>query len=1138
MSLQFIFGNSGSGKSGYLYQNVLKQAEQEPWRNFLVLVPEQFTMQTQRELVRLQKQHAIMNVDVLSFERLAYRVFDELGIQNLIVLEETGKNLVLRKVAEEKKDKLNVLGGAIHKMGYIGEVKSLISELTQYNISPNQLEEFLLKNEISETLRLKLEDILVLYRGFQEYLEGTYITSEEILSLLCDVAVKSKIIADSVIVFDEYTGFTPIQNQLFGELLVCAKKIIVTVTIDSREDFYHSRGIHELFAMSKKTITTLQKIAYDKKIPMEESIVLSEGQHYRYKESEGLFFMEQNLFRSKKSLEKCKGEEISLLCMKNPKAEILYVAKEIARLVREEGFAYKDIAVVTGDVTQYANYIPEAFAPFQIPYFIDQTKNILFHPLTEFIRAVLEVVETDFAYESVFRFLRSGLSGIEEAQIDRLENYVIAKGIRGRKKWNTCWSAVTRSGKEDFEELNEIRIKIVSIFEPLFDAFHTKKTNTKEQTMALYQMLVKLQIEQQLKQKELFYQKNGEQAKAKEYAQIYKIVIDLLDKVVALLGEETLSIREYSDILDAGFEAAKVGIIPPENDKIMLGDIERTRLNHIKVLFFVGVNDGIVPKSEKAGGIISQFEREKMMENHLELAPGAREKVFIQKFYLYLNMTKPSHRLYVSFSKISAEGKALRCSYLIRVLQKMFDGKKIQEIEEEQMQDECLSPESSMPFFLDGLQKIKQEKKGDWKRERWNALANWYLLHPEYSGKIETLLEAAYLNHTEEPIGKAVVQALYGTVLENSVTRLETFAECAFRHYLIYGLRLQEREEQNFASMDMGNIYHMALEYYAKELEKSGNNWFNVPKELQEQLVEESMRAAVEASNTAGTFETAGNRYLLNRMKETFRRTIWALTEQVQKGRFVPSEFEISFQQVEHLDAVHFSLSEEEKMRLRGRIDRVDVRETDEKVYIKIIDYKSGNTTFSLLNLYHGLQLQLVVYLNVAMAYMEKKHRGKEIEPAGLFYYHIENPMIDGTGLEDEENIKRELLSELKLNGLVNENPEIYREMDIDFTDTSDVIPVALKSDGTLKATSKTASTQEFQVMSEYANSIIKKIGRQILDGDVSIRPYLLDNRTGCDNCPYHTVCCFDAKLPEYVYRRLEKIEKDSIILEKMKGNE
>lgn len=1166
MSLQFIFGNSGSGKSNYLYEWVLKQAAENPKQNYLVLVPEQFTMQTQRELVRLQKAHAIMNVDVLSFARLAYRVFDELGKQDLVVLEETGKNLVLRKIAEEKKASLKVLGGNMNKMGYIGEVKSLISELAQYNIEPQDLEAFLQNDKINETLRLKLQDILVMYQGFREYLEGRFVTSEEVLSLLCDVAGESAILKNSVVVFDEFTGFTPIQNKLIKRLMTLSEQLVFSITMDIREDFYHCRGQQELFAMSKKTVELLLKMAEETSIPVSDPVILEGAEEKRYRNAKELFFMEQNLFRPAFKKWDKKAEALRLAALRNPREELFFAAKEIVRLVREEGFCYKDIAVVTGDVNLYASYVPEIFEQYEIPFFIDQTKNILFHPLTEFIRAALEVAEYDFSYESVFRFLRCGLCGIEDAKIDRLENYVLAKGIRGIHKWRKDWTFVNRDGSiDDMTEMNEVRKAVLNALEPLCMAFKEEGHNVKSQTYALCKMLESLEVERRLKVKEEAYQAAGEQAKAKEYSQIYRIVMDLFDKVAALLGEEQIPLKEYSDILDAGFQAAKVGVIPPGNDKVTIGDIERTRLNHVRVLFFLGVNDGVVPKAGNAGGIISQFEREKMAECKLELAPGTREKVFIQKFYLYLNMTKPSDYLYVTFSKVNSEGKALRRSYLIGTLLKMFPQNEIMEFEEEMAEAGVLTPKSSMNFFLTGLLAYKEEgKEADAQRDEkditeqseaqkndaeqqpkvsrkesqralWDALAKWYLSHTAYKDEVTKLMDAAYSYHTDEPISHAVTRALYGAVLENSVTRLEQFATCAFAHYLHYGLNLKERELLEFASVDMGNIYHDALEEFAKRIENSEYTWFDIPKEVQEQFIDESMEAAVLACKNTGAFENVRNRYLLERMKNTIRRTVWALATQVQKGRFVPSEFEVSFSRADKLDAIRFTLSDEEKMQLLGRIDRVDTYETDDKVYVKIIDYKSGNTSFSLLNLYHGLQLQLVVYLNAAMELTAKKHPGKAVEPAGIFYYHIKNPMVDGVGTESEAEIRQAVLEQLKLNGLVNAEPEVYRAMDAEFAGNSVVIPVGLKTDGSLKATSKVASTFDFKVMSNYVNQKILETGKRIYAGDIAVKPYQLSGRTGCDYCPYHTVCGFDARMPGFSYEKLQEFDSSDAIMEKLK---
>ena len=296
------------------------------------------------------------------------------------------------------------------------------------------------------------------------------------------------------------------------------------------------------------------------------------------------------------------------------------------------------------------------------------------------------------------------------------------------------------------------------------------------------------------------------------------------------------------------------------------------------------------------------------------------------------------------------------------------------------------------------------------------------------------------------------------------------------------------------------------------------------------------MEYAVGRSRAADSFEDPRNRYLLERMKLTLHRTVWALLLQVQKGKFVPEQFEVSFSGANHLDAVRFTLSEEEKMQLQGRIDRIDLLETDDSIYVKIIDYKSGNTSFSLVNLYHGLQLQLVLYLNTALELVGKQHPGKKAVPAGIFYYHVNDPMVEEDGTESEEEIRREVLEQLKLNGLVNEDPEIYRAMDTDFTGTSSVIPVALKTDGSLKATSKTASSFDFQVMSDYVNHIIAKTGRQIFDGDVSVKPYLLDGRSGCDYCPFHVVCGFDPRMPGCDYRRLDKFDNAEAVLERMKA--
>ena len=434
MSLQFITGNSGNGKTKYLFNRIVKEAKANPRDNYLVIVPEQFTMQTQRQLVDLSENKAIMNIDVLSFKRLAYRVFDELGITNLTVLEETGKNLVLRKLAAQEADKLGVIGRNLNRIGYISEVKSLLSELVQYNISPEELGRYIASGRLSDTLSDKLKDVLVLYEAFEKFMQDKYITAEEILNVLSNVAEESAILRNSVIAFDEFTGFTPIQNQLIKKLFVISKKIYVTLTIDCREDIFKSRGMQELFDMPKRTVKSLTEMAAFYGIEVEEPIILDKN--YRLAENEELSFMEQQLFRKRRCSFKKVPKHIHIDCLRDPKQELTKIARRINELVRNENLRYRDIAIVTGDVNIYAGYVREIFDKYNIPYFIDATQEILFHPFIEFIRSIPDIAAQNFSADAVFRFLRCGFTELSASEIDVLENYVLACGVRGKSAWD------------------------------------------------------------------------------------------------------------------------------------------------------------------------------------------------------------------------------------------------------------------------------------------------------------------------------------------------------------------------------------------------------------------------------------------------------------------------------------------------------------------------------------------------------------------------------------------------------------------------------------------------------------------------------------------------------------------------------
>ena len=1135
MSLRFYFGPSGSGKSHRIYEEIMQRAAQEPGRNFLIIVPDQFTMQTQKDLVMRSDRGGILNIDVLSFGRLSHRILEEVGTKEMPVLDDTGKSLVLQKIAADLKEQLPAMGSLLHKQGYIHEVKSAISEFMQYGISTQDMDKLIASAEKRGALAMKLRDLKTLYRGFQDYIRDHFITTEETLDVLRRSLVKSKILPDSVVVFDGFTGFTPIQNRLIQELMRVCEETIVTVTIGEEEDPYQMDGEQKLFHLSKKTVADLVKLAAEAEVTRGEDVFVKGGPN-RFTEAPALCYLEQNLFRYQYEPYTEKQHEIHMFEALSPREEVHQTALYIRKLIREEGLTYRDIAVVIGDLEGYASYVETEFGQLEIPCFLDRTRGIVLNPMIEYIKSVLQLYIRDFSYDTVFHFLRSGMADISREEIDELENYVIRTGARGYRTYSRLFTRKTEemqqgSGQEDteraeeaLERLNRIRQQFADTVEILHMAPRAKAG---EYVDHLYDFLEQNQVQQKLLNYQQQFEQEGDLAKAREYAQIYRLVMDLLDQIYELLGEEEISLQEFADILEAGFGEITVGTIPQNVDRIVVGDMERTRLKQVKVLFFLGVNDGNIPKNASKGGIISDMDREFLIESGTEMAPSPRQQMYIQRLYLYLNMTKPSERLYLSYAKVNSDGKGIRPSYLIDTVRKLFpqlaveypqNRSRIEQIEGRQEGARYLAEE--LREYADGT--LREEERQD-----------FYLMYRAYEADPEgrdRLTAAAFRRYKESGLSRIVARALYGRQLENSVSRLETYAACACRHFLQYGLSLQEREEFGFEVSDMGNVYHAVLENFAGKLAESGRTWWDFDENFATQAIKEAVEGYAATYGETVLYSSARNEYAITRMSRILTRTVLTLQQHLKQGSFQPDDYELSFRFAEDLDSIHVDLSEEEKMHLQGRIDRIDVSEDAEHVYVKVIDYKSGNKKFDLAALYYGLQLQLVVYMNAAMELESRKHPDKEIIPAALLYYHIDDPTIETPVELTQEQINEEILTRLRMNGVVNSDPAVVERLDRFLQDKSKVIPVEKKKDGSFSARSGILSREELQVVSAYVDTKIRQIGREILDGKIAANPYEKGNEEACTYCAYKKVCGFDGSIPGYEKRQLEDLDKQTLM--------
>lgn len=1134
MSLRFCFGPSGSGKSHRIYEEIMQRAAEEPGRNFLIIVPDQFTMQTQKDLVMRSDRDGILNIDVLSFGRLSHRILEEVGTKEMPVLDDTGKSLVLQKVAADLKEQLPAMGSLLHKQGYIHEVKSAISEFMQYGISTQDMDKLITSAQKRGALAMKLKDLKTLYRGFQDYIRDHFITTEETLDVLRRSLSKSKILKGSVVVFDGFTGFTPIQNRLIQELMRVCAETIVTVTIGVGEDPYKMDGEQKLFHLSKKTVADLEKLAAEAEVERGEDLFVKGGPN-RFAKAPALHYLEQNLFRYQYEPYAGEQQEIHMFEALSPREEVHQTALYIRHLIREQGMTYRDIAVVIGDLEGYASYVETEFGQLEIPCFLDRTRGIVLNPMIEYIKSALQLYIKDFSYDTVFHFLRSGMADISREEIDELENYVIRTGARGYRTYSRLFTRRTEElqgnaeGSEQAEEktmerLNRIRQQFMDAVEILHMGSQEKAG---DYVSHLYDFLEQNQVQQKLLNYQQQFEKEGDLSRAREYAQIYRLVMDLLDQVYELLGEEEISRQEFADILEAGFGEITVGTIPQNVDRIVVGDMERTRLKQVKVLFFLGVNDGNIPKNASKGGIISDMDREFLIESGTEMAPSPRQQMYIQRLYLYLNMTKPSEQLYLSYAKVNSEGKGIRPSYLIDTVRKLFPAMSVEYPQNRSRLEQIEGRQEGARYLAEELREYVEGTLPEEERQ------DFYLMYRAYEADAagrDLLTRAAFRRYRESGLSRIVARALYGQQLENSVSRLETYAACACRHFLQYGLSLQEREEFGFEASDMGTVYHAVLENFAGKLAESNLTWWDFTEDFAAKAVKESVEAYAATYGETVLYSSARNEYAITRMSRILTRTVLTLQKHLKQGSFQPDDYELSFRFAEDLDSIHVDLSEDEKMHLQGRIDRIDVSEDAEHVYVKVIDYKSGNRKFDLAALYYGLQLQLVVYMNAAMEMESRKHPDKEIVPAALLYYHIDDPIIETPVELTDEQINEQILAKLRMNGVVNSDPEVVERLDRYMQDKSVVIPVEKKKDGSFSARSGVLSREEMQLISSYVDAKIRSIGREILDGKIAANPYEKGNEEACTYCAYKKVCGFDGSIPGYEKRQLEDLDKQALM--------
>ncbi len=1125
MALQFWFGASGSGKSIGTGKAMIEEAMKHPENNYFMIVPDQFTMQTQKQMVKMHPDGGILNIDVLSFGRLSYRIFEEVGKDDRLVLDDTGKCLLLRKVAEKERARIPVLAAGLKNPGYIQEIKSVLSEFMQYGLKPSDVKEMASFAKEKRPLSLKLEDLSIIYDAFLKECEAHFITKEETMDLLTMRLPLSDIVKRSTFVFDGFTGFTPIQNKVIAQLLVCAKDVIVTLEMDHRYSPYRLEGEDFLFHLTRQTVYSLQKLAQECNVSMKEDVILSEVPVKRFENNPELAHLERNLFREECSVYQEACNSLKIVKAANIRQECALMCASMFELIREKGYRYRDIAVVTGDMGKYEQALRREFTKYQVPYFMDTTKSLLSNPFVAYLRNAIAVLKQGFRYQDVFRFLRTGMTDMEQDDIDRLENYVRARGIKGYEMWNRDFIHTHKESagnQQELASLNELRTQVLSFFDDLYSEAKPEGLPVITWCKLFYDFCVAGDLQKRLEQYADYFEEQEDLSAAVEYRQIYRLIMELFNQIAELLGEDILSLQEFSDILDAGFAEIRVRSIPQGVDLLVVGDIERTRLKSIKALFFLGVNDGNIPQSGGTGGLISDLEREFLVGFGRELAPTPQAQMFIEHLYLYMNLTKPSDILYLSYAAMEDDGSTLRPAYLIAEIKKLFPA-----LEEKIYTDgrPVLALQDAKERVAMLLCEYATGNMSGEKQKEFFALYGDLSAREECREWLKELTEAAFITYKPTALEQKLAEDLYGRIMECSISSLERFAACHYAHFLSYGLKLKPREEYGFAHLDMGNVMHDILQSFGKALEKQGLDWADIEKETMDSFIETAVQEVSTSYGGAILKDSAKHLYFINQLKRIVRRTISTLQEQLRHGTFRPVAFEKEFRHIYNFDQEGKSKGQ---LLLRGRIDRIDTCVQEDEIFVKVVDYKSGNHAFDLNTLYYGVSLQLAVYLGQTVKNIQAANPEKTVVPAAMLYYRTVDPLLNAESALTPEKSEAEILKELNNTGAVSARAGIVEALDEGLEGKSMVVPVTKKGDE-IRMSDTVFDPMFLNAVLDFAQAKTISLAEEIVQGKIDIHPLEIAGADACEYCDYKGACGFDRKILGYEKRRPAMKDKDEL---------
>lgn len=909
MGLRIIYGKPGSGKSEFCFSEIASKLDKE--NKIYMITPEQFSYTAETKLMKASSSHAIINAEVITLSRMAYRVLNEVGGVTKTQLSKSGKAMLIYSILNKYKKDLKFLGKSEENTDLC---ITAIREFKQHGISVQNLQEEIEKVE-DNYLKTKLKDIALIYEKWEEQIAEKYIEENDLLAILADQIKETDIIQNSIIYLDEFAGFTKQEYEVIKEFVRLAKQVNITICTDNLN--INTNPDKDIFYANKQTLLKIWDMVNTNNFTLEQPVYLSN--QYRFK-TEELKVLCENIQNPKSTKYTKNVENIKLFLAQNPYSEIENVAKQISKLIREENIRYQDISIITKNIEEYSSLVRVIFAKYNIPVFIDEKRDVNQNIIIQYVLSILEILNNNFSQEAVFNYLKLGFSQIELDEIFELENYCSKWGIK-QNKWKTdfTYELENEDKKQKIERFNELRKQIIEPLLSLKEKINQDKT-FQNVTTCLYEFLQEQNIEEKIAQKIHYLEEQNLIDLANEYIASYKIILDLFDEMILVFANSKTTIEKYGKILKVGLKNSELGKIPATQDEVTFGDIDRSRSHKVKTVFIIGLNDGVFPSVNKDEGFFNDSDREHLKQDGMELAKGTIERLYEDNFNIYKAFTTAENNIYLSYTSSDKEGKALRPSMLIHKIKKIYPN--LKEMSDRTQNNYQIINEQVT--YEELLQNIAKLQEGESISDIWYNIYQYYKKKIDWQEKLINDLQGLKYTNLPQPINQENIEKLYGNTLNTSVSRLEKYRSCPFSYYLQYGLKLKEKETLKIHTFDTGSFMHETIDEFFERVREEKLELAEIEDEQIYKIVCEIIDKNLQLSKNFIFNSTAKYKALVTRLKRIVSKALKYILQTLIYSDFSIEGTEIEFSNKGKYKPIVLTLDDGKTVEITGKIDRID----------------------------------------------------------------------------------------------------------------------------------------------------------------------------------------------------------------------